>query len=128
RLIYGGATSISGALRFSLKHLTAAPPAERSVIDLSGDGSNNQGTPVADARAAVLGAGITINGLAIINEEPDLETYYRTQVIGGPGAFALSARDYEDFAQAIRRKLLREIEAVPIAQGRGPPAGRTARS
>jgi Protein of unknown function (DUF1194) len=116
RLIYGGATSISGALRFALKQLGGgAPPAERTVIDLSGDGSNNQGAPVAEARQAVLAAGITINGLAIVNEEPDLEQYYRTEVIGGSGAVALAARDYEDFSRAILRKLLREIEAVPVA-------------
>jgi hypothetical protein len=119
RLIYGGATSISGALRFALTQL-AHPPVtgERAVIDLSGDGSHNQGTPVAEARQAALAAGVTINGLAIINEEPDLEHYYRTQVIGGPGAFVIPARDYEDFARAILRKLLREIEAVPVADAR----------
>jgi hypothetical protein len=124
RLIYGGATSISGALQFALRQLPAAPPAERAVIDLSGDGASNQGAPVADARQAALAAGITINGLAIVNEEPDLETYYRTEVIGGPGAFAIAAKDYEDFAQAILRKLLREIEAVPVAQApRQGPSG-----
>jgi len=119
RLIYGGATSISGGLRFALQRLAASPtPAERAVIDVSGDGANNQGAPVEDARRAVLAAGVTINGLAVINEEPDLEQYYRTEVIGGPGAFALEARDYEDFAQAILRKILREIEAVPVARAR----------
>jgi hypothetical protein len=117
RLIYGGATSISGALRFAMARLAASGQlAERAVIDLSGDGSNNQGAPVASARAAALAAGITINGLTIINEEPDLEAYYRGTVIGGPGAFVLAARDYEDFAHAILRKLLREIEAVPVAR------------
>ncbi len=106
----------AGALRFALKQLTGATlPAERTVIDLSGDGSNNQGAPVGEARQAVLAAGITINGLAIVNEEPDLEQYYRSEVVGGPGAFALAARDYEDFSRAILRKLLREIEAVPVA-------------
>jgi len=129
RLIYGGATSISGALRFALNRLAAAAsPAERTVIDVSGDGSNNQGAPVADARRAALAAGTTINGLAIVNEEPDLEAYYRSQVIGGPGAFALAARDYEDFAHAILRKLLREIEAVPVAQAPRTGAMAPARS
>jgi hypothetical protein len=128
RLIYGGATSISGALRFAMKQL-ASPRArgERAVIDLSGDGSHNQGAPVAQARQAALAAGVTINGLAIVNEEPDLESYYRTEVIGGPGAFALAARDYADFSRAILRKLLREIEAVPVAQG-GPDPARAAGS
>jgi hypothetical protein len=116
RLIYGGATSISGALRFSIAQLTrSTASADRQVIDLSGDGSHNQGEPVAEARRAALAAGITINGLAIVNEEPDLETYYRTEIIGGPGAFVVAARDYQDFFQAILRKLLREIESVPVA-------------
>ncbi len=61
---------------------------------------------------------MTINGLAIVNEEPDLEHYYRTEVIGGPGAFVIAAKDYEDFSRAILRKLLREIEAVPVAEAR----------
>jgi hypothetical protein len=125
RLIYGGATSISGALRFALKQLAAgAMAADRAVIDVSGDGSHNQGAPVAEARRVALAAGVTINGLAIVNEEPDLEQYYRGEVIGGPGAFALAARDYEDFGRAILRKLLREIEAVPVASlGRQPSPG-----
>jgi hypothetical protein len=123
RLLYGGATSISGALRFALGRLAAAAsPAERAVIDVSGDGASNQGEPVEEARQAVLAAGVTINGLAIVNEEPDLETYYRSQVIGGPGAFALAANDYEDFSRAILRKLLNEIEAVPVAQAAPQPA------
>ena len=119
RLIYGGATSISGALRFALEQLAqTSVAAERSVIDLSGDGSHNQGAPVAEARRAALASGVTINGLAIVNEEPDLEHYYRTEVIGGPGAFVIAAKDYEDFSRAILRKLLREIEAVPVADAR----------
>ena len=122
RLIYGGATSISGALRFAMRQLRrTVVRAERSVIDLSGDGSHNQGAPVADARQAALAAGITVNGLAIVNEEPDLEHYYRTEVIGGPGAFVVAARDYADFSRAILRKLLREIEGVPVADARPPP-------
>jgi hypothetical protein len=125
RLIYGGATSISGALRFALGQLAASTvTAERRVIDVSGDGSNNQGAPVAEARGVALAAGVTINGLAIVNEESDLEQYYRSEVIGGPGAFALAARDYDDFARAILRKLLREIEAVPVSDWRPPDSPR----
>ena len=128
RLIYGGATSISGGLRFALRRLAASPrPAERAIIDVSGDGANNQGAPVADARRDAVAAGVTINGLAVINEEPDLEQYYRTEVIGGSGAFVLIANDYEDFAQAVLRKLLREIEAVPVARAPVAPAGASMR-
>jgi hypothetical protein len=61
------------------------------------------------------GAGITINGLCVLHEEPDLLSYYQQEVIGGPGAFALTCPDYGAFTEAMRRKLLREIENRPIA-------------
>ena len=64
------------------------------------------------ARADALVAGIAINGLPILNEEPDLEAFYRAFVIGGPGAFCIPARDYRDFREAIRDKLVREIKLV----------------
>jgi hypothetical protein len=72
----------------------------------------------------VVEAGTTINGLAIVNEEPDLEDYYREHVIGGPGAFALRADDYQAFARAILAKLLQEIGAIPVAQA--PPLSQIA--
>ena len=68
--------------------------------------------------------GITVNGLAILNEDPHLDHYYRHNVIGGDGAFVMTAADYEDFAEAILRKLLREISGAPVAAA--PPAGRAA--
>ncbi len=109
-----GYTSISGALDASLRLLREAPhEATRRVIDISGNGRNNDGRPLAEARDGVLAAGATINGLAILDAVPRLDAYFAEQVIGGPGAFLLVARDMESFAAAIRRKLLAEIAAVP---------------
>jgi hypothetical protein len=82
------------------------------VIDVSGDGASNQGRSVIAARADALAAGIAINGLPILNEEPALDAYFRLFVIGGPGAFVIPARDYTDFREAIRDKLIREIRYV----------------
>ena len=68
--------------------------------------------PVRDRAVA---DGVTINGLAILNEDPYLTDFYQRSVIGGPGAFVLSATDYETFAEAMRRKLLRELVLGPVA-------------
>src|SRR3546814_5657328 len=83
--------------------------------DLSGDGRSNEGGSPAFARAAANRAGITINGLAILNEEPELAGYYIAGVVGGPGAFLLTADDFQDFAVAMRRKLYFEIVGSPVA-------------
>ncbi len=91
---------------------------ERMVIDVSGDGRE---TPPRDytvllpqARAMSIYHGVTINGLAILNEDPELDTYYREQMIVGDGAFVEVAADYEDFTRAMKRKLLREIRPEPV--------------
>ncbi|WP_082012630.1 DUF1194 domain-containing protein [Belnapia sp. F-4-1] len=115
-------TSISGALDFSLKVLNDAPfEATRRVIDVSGDGVNNSGGPVELARDRVVAEGITINGLPIVNDRPTfgrmppvpLDEYYRENVIGGPGAFVVVAEDFQSFGNAVKRKLIREIAALP---------------
>jgi hypothetical protein len=115
-------TSISGALDFSLKVLNDAPfDATRRVIDVSGDGVNNSGGPVELARDRVVAEGITINGLPIVNDRPTfgrmppvpLDEYYRENVIGGPGAFVVVAEDFQSFGNAVKRKLIREIAALP---------------
>jgi hypothetical protein len=93
--------------------------APRRVIDVSGDGANNRGRPSGDARDAAVVQGVVINGLPILNVEPNLAEAYRDEVIGGPGAFVLPVDSYEAFAPAILRKMVTEIAAVP-------PAGRTA--
>ncbi|MCB1472708.1 MAG: DUF1194 domain-containing protein [Rhodobiaceae bacterium] len=105
-----GATSISGAILASMQALTRLPaPAARYVIDVSGDGTNNRGARVDDVRDEAAAAGITINGLAILNEVHWLHHYYRNHVIAGPGAFVEIAGDYGAYREAIRRKILREI-------------------
>ena len=91
-------------------------PAPRRIIDISGDGMANFGLPPSVARDRIVAAGIAINGLAILTEEPWLEAYYRGNVVGGPGAFVVIARDFRSFADAILRKLVQEIAEAPGAQ------------
>jgi hypothetical protein len=115
-------TSISGALDFSHQTLAAAPfEAVRRVVDVSGDGVNNSGGPVEPVRDRLVAEGITINGLPIVNDRPTfgrmppvaLDQYYSDNVIGGPGAFVIVAEDFHSFGNAVRRKLIREIAALP---------------
>lgn len=108
-----GWTSISGAIDFSVGLLFSSGFATtRRVIDISGDGSNNDGRPVTEARDAAVAAGVTINGLPIVEVEPDLEAYYRDNVIGGPDAFVVVARDTGSFGEAVLRKLLVEVAGI----------------
>lgn len=86
---------------------------ERRVIDVSGDGRTNRGRPAGPARDFVVSQGFVINGLPIMGTDSQLDTYYATQVIGGPGAFSVPAEGFEDFANAVRSKLIREIAAGP---------------
>ena len=111
-------TSISGALAFSREVLADCPfEGTRRVIDVSGDGVNNNGPAPEQERDRLLDEGVTINGLPIVNDRPnfgvmpgpDLETHYRNSVIGGPGAFLIVANDFTVFGDAIRRKLIQEI-------------------
>lgn len=117
RLVLGGETALGDALLYAATLLSGAPAqARRQVIDVSGDGAANRGTAPAAARARIVARDITINGLAIVSQEPDLEDYYAREVIGGAGSFVLSALDYEDFRGVIRRKLLRELGPVAAAR------------
>jgi Protein of unknown function (DUF1194) len=110
RQLFGGGTSISGAIDHALTLFPRSPfRASRRVIDVSGDGSNNRGRPVTLARDEAVAAGIGINGLPILALEPDLDRYYYDSVIGGPGAFMVPAKDYETFGEAILKKLITEI-------------------
>jgi hypothetical protein len=110
RTVFGGGTSLSGAIDFAVALLGEVPaePARR-VIDVSGDGSNNNGRLPVFARDDALALGATINGLAILNDEPLLDRYYHENVIGGPGSFVIATADYDTFASAILSKLIREI-------------------
>lgn len=82
------------------------------MIDISGDGSNNRGRPVHDARDEAVARGVGINGLPILALEPTLDEYFRQNVIGGAGAFVVAARDFETFGEAILKKLIAEIANV----------------
>lgn len=115
RLVDGGGTALGNAMEAAARLFRGdAPTAARRVIDVSGDGRGNMGRSVTGARDAITMLNVTINGLAIQNEEPDLGPYYEESVIGGAGAFMIDAKDYDDFRNAIRAKLLRELEA-PVA-------------
>jgi Protein of unknown function (DUF1194) len=125
-------TSISGAIYFAMPLFEANPyRGLRRVIDISGDGPNNNGLPVVGARDIALAKGITINGLPIMVKEPsystmdieNLDWYYEDCVIGGPGSFVVPIKDREKFKEAIRTKLLLEVAGrtperriVPVAE------------
>jgi len=110
RQLFGGGTSLSGAIDYAMQIMATGPyRGDRRIIDVSGDGSNNRGRPAALARDEAVQAGAVINGLPILTLEPDLDSYYRDNVIGGPGAFVIAAQTYDAFAQAILDKLINEI-------------------
>ncbi|MFQ6016822.1 MAG: DUF1194 domain-containing protein [Kiloniellaceae bacterium] len=125
RFLVGGSTAIAGALRFAVRQFeTNGFAGRRRVIDVSGDGRANQGAPPGKIRDLAVGRGITINGLAILNEDPMVDGYYFANVIGGTGSFVMTAKDYRAFALAILAKLIKEIAGVPIA-ARPPRSGTT---
>ena len=114
-----GGTGIGTAVFHGVKALEHnAIEGKRRIIDISGDGRETTMREFyitsPQARAMALSRGITINGLAILNDEPDLDRYYRDHVAGGPGSFVMVAREIEDFAEAMRRKLIREFEFLPL--------------
>ena len=117
-----GRTSISAAIDFAMMHLGRSPfQGPRRVIDVSGDGTNNSGRMVTEARDEAIAAGVTINGLVILSEVPlptnplhthppgGLTAYYENNVIGGPGAFVVEAQNFEAFGQSLISKLIKEI-------------------
>jgi Protein of unknown function (DUF1194) len=125
-------TSISGAIYFAMPLFEENPyKGLRRVIDISGDGPNNNGAPIVPARDEALSKGIVINGLPIMVKEPsystmdidNLDWYYEDCVIGGPGSFVVPIKDREKFKEAIRTKLLQEVadrtpprRVVPVAE------------
>jgi hypothetical protein len=120
-------TSIAGAIEFSMDQLRAAEVRPlRRVIDVSGDGPNNEGHFVNIARDRALSTGVTINGLPIILKRggsswgsqfdlDNLDEYYKDCVIGGPGAFMITIREKNEFANAIRNKILREVAEASMS-------------
>jgi hypothetical protein len=115
-------TSISAALEFSMMQLARTPfQSSRRTIDVSGDGTNNSGRDVTQARDEAVAQDVTINGLVILSETPlawnpdhtnpagGLENYYRNNVIGGPGAFVLAAQGFNSFGEAIVKKMISEV-------------------
>ena len=117
RQLFSGGTSISGAIDHAMLLLPTSPyQGFKRVIDVSGDGSNNRGRDVMSARDDAVRAGVVINGLPILSLEPDLDRYYYDRVIGGPGSFVIAAASYETFAEAVLRKLILEIAALPAGR------------
>lgn len=113
--VRAGETAIGEALLRALTLLAEVPAIpKRSVVDVIGDGRSNSGIPPGPIRDRMAGASITINGLCILHEEPDLLRSYTQEVIGGPAAFAVICKDYTDFSNAMKQKLIRETNA-PIA-------------
>ena len=115
-------TSISGAIRYAIPLFGRSPyEAERKVLDISGDGSNNDGGLVTLIRHEALKERIVINGLPIMNGRPnpfgfpaedDLDRYYLHCVVGGPRSFVEVANSFEDFPRAVRKKLLQEVADI----------------
>ena len=129
-------TSISGAINYAMPLFDENNyRGLRRVIDISGDGPNNNGIPVTTARDAALEKGIIINGLPIMVKEPsystmdidNLDYYYEDCVIGGPGAFVVTIKDRDKFKEAIRTKLLLEIAGRTPDRPVVPAAGREPR-
>src|SRR5471030_855867 len=123
---FAGSTSLSNAIDFSVKQLERAPfTSDRRLIDISGDGNNNSGRSVTDARDEAVEKGITINALVIMtppgesfrpehtNPAGGLEKYFQDNVIGGPGAFTVVAESHASFGRALTKKLIQEIAGMP---------------
>lgn len=115
-------TSISGAMTFAANSFAYNGFSSwRQVIDISGDGPNNQGAPVLEARAEVLAQGIIINGLPLMTKEglgsqwhlDDLDAYYAACVIGGAGSFVIPVLSWDQFPAAVRLKLIQELAGMP---------------
>ena len=132
-------TSISGAIEFAMAQLARAPfSGARQTIDISGDGTNNSGRDVAELRDQAVAKGITVNGLAILSETPlpwnpehtnppgGLQHYYRNNVIGGPGAFVMIAKNFDSFGEAIISKIIAEVAQAQEPRSQEPRRQRAA--
>ena len=126
---FWGRTAISSGIDRAVQLLAESGlDTSRRIIDVCGDGTNNAGRDVQEARDDAVKAGITINGLAIINDHPvswtyahvqppgGLPNYYRENVTGGPSSFVLEIHDFHTFGEAMTRKLVTEIAANTMRQ------------
>lgn len=121
RFVGSGGTATGQAIAFAQALMNSSSfSAQRRVIDISGDGRANMGKRPARVRDKAVAEGLTINGLAILNEEPHVDRYYARDVIGGNGAFLMTADSYPSFQEAIRRKLVREISGSGMVQSPEP--------
>jgi len=124
RFIEGGSTAIGEALRQALASIEGNPyRGERLVVDVSGDGANNEGDEPAAWRDRLVDLGVTVNALVILNEDPDLWSFYEANVVGGPGAFVMTARDYRSYGAAIEQKLLQELGPPQFVEQPPPGSG-----
>jgi hypothetical protein len=115
RTVQAGKTAIGEALLAALTLVARLPGiAERVVVDVVGDGRSNDGIAPGPVRDRMIQADITINGLCILRDEPDLLEYYHANVIGGIGGFAISCANFPDFTEAMRRKLIRETTGLVV--------------
>ena len=117
RELQGGGTALGNAILYGMRSLqTNRFEAPRQVIDISGDGPDRNGLPAAVGRDQAVAAGMTVNGLPILDGWPGLDRFFNDNVIGGPGAFVEAARGFKDVYYAVRHKMIREISSLP------PPA------
>lgn len=119
RHLPGGGTMIHSGLEFASRQLDTAPGvARRRVIDLSGNGRADDPDLLLDMRDRLVRDGVVINGLAVHEDISNLDTYFRNNVIGGAGAFVMTARNHDDFFEAMRLKLHREISGAIYSRAR----------
>jgi len=102
-------TAIGDALTRAAQEFEAGPKCRRMVLDVSGDGPSNEGSPPDEGRKRLERIGVTVNGLVIETDEEDLTGYYWENVITGPGAFVVTANGFEEYPKRIRQKLVREV-------------------
>ena len=124
RRLPGGGTMIHAGLDFAASMFDTAPgTARRQVIDLSGNGQGDDEERLLETRDRLNRQGVVINGLAIEEDHRDLTAYFYRHVVGGPGAFVVTARDFPEFAQAMQIKLFREISGAVVSTRPGRYAG-----
>lgn len=124
----GGSTGIAQALLTSLSTLRNAPfNARRKIVDISGDGRESPQMPkqrpapiLDDVRSLAHSQGVIVNGLAVVDSDPELRQWYFRHVTAGAGSFAMEARNFKDFRRVLRLKLIRELSEEPIVADNSP--------